>query len=111
MEKTLKFRHNGKDFIYEIIDTMTWENKKLLTVLMEECSDNLFKWIKNNKDEGAKIYNVDLTITTINEEEEKQKTYKGCTLTELTYSRTLEAYCFIVKYETLTKIEKKYSAY
>lgn len=93
--ETIKFTHNGRDYLYEIISHMVWKEKNILTIMMQECGDNLFKWIKNNSTTGARHYKADIVL---NDENDNSQCFMECSIMDFSYSSVIGAYTVVVSY-------------
>ena len=61
--KTLKFNYSTHEYIYEIKSYIVDFSEKKLTFKIVDSKDNLFNWVKNNRDGGARSYVTDITIS------------------------------------------------
>lgn len=97
--ENLKFTHSGKDYSYGISSHMVWKERNVVTIMMEDCGDNLFKWIRNNSTTGARHYRTDMALT---DENGTRSEFKDCTLLDFSYSSVLNAYTVVVSYKEMS---------
>jgi hypothetical protein len=96
---TLKFKYSTNEYIYEIKSYCVNFSKNELKVKINEYNDNLFKWIKNNRDSSAKQYITDIIISDKTDDFSECYAFGECKLVKLVFDSN--EYEITVSYKTL----------